>query len=108
MQNHSVNKNKINFVEFRRALGAASVSEVNASVGKDAPKPMLGLILHGIYSVFCPFGGLWGLKEIRKGFWKVIFDAFLAHLLSVEIGICIKLCDFCPYVYFSCFYFKKY
>ena len=52
MQNQSVNKQKINFVEFRRALGAASVSEVNASVGKDAPKPMLGLILHGIYSEF--------------------------------------------------------
>ena len=52
MQNQSVNKNKINFVEFRRALGAASVSEVNASVWKDAPKPMLGLILHCIYSEF--------------------------------------------------------
>ena len=45
-------KKKVNFVEFRRALGAASVSEVKASVGKDAPKPMLGLILHGIYKEF--------------------------------------------------------
>ena len=52
MQNQSVNKNKVNFVEFRRALGAASVSEVKASVGKDAPKLMLGLILRGIYSEF--------------------------------------------------------
>ena len=52
MQNPDVIKKKVNFVEFRRGLGAGSVSEVKASVWKDAPKPMLGLILRGIYNEF--------------------------------------------------------